>query len=105
MQSERAQPRDALRRFARARCFVAPEIVEPAARMRIDHAEALVLFLQMRDQRHQRQMLDDIGEIAGMVGVAIIHLGNRRGRCSNSPPQLGQRPLIASVQALQNVHS
>jgi len=31
--------------------------------------------------------------------------GNLRGRRNNSPPQLGQRPLIASAQALQKVHS
>jgi hypothetical protein len=49
-------------------------------------------------------MLDDIRKIAGMIRVAVIH-GPRRGRRSNSPPQLGQRPLIASVQAVQNVHS
>jgi hypothetical protein len=51
-------------------------------------------------------MLDDIGEIAGVIGVPVVHFrGNRRGRRNNSPPQLGQRPLIASVQALQKVHS
>jgi hypothetical protein len=29
----------------------------------------------------------------------------RRGRGSSSPPQLGQRPLISSVQVGQKVHS
>jgi hypothetical protein len=29
----------------------------------------------------------------------------RRGRGSNSPPQLGQRPFMASEQSAQNVHS
>ena len=74
--------------------------------MRIDHAERLVLLFQMREQRHQRHMLDDIGEISGVIGVAIIHVrGSLRGRRSNSPPQLGQRPPIALVQVLQNVYS
>jgi hypothetical protein len=35
-----------------------------------------------------------------VAGVAL-----RRGRGSSSPPQLGQRPLIWSVQAGQKVHS
>jgi hypothetical protein len=29
----------------------------------------------------------------------------RRGRGSNSPPQFGQRPVIASAQSAQKVHS
>ena len=32
-------------------------------------------------------------------------LRDRRGRATSSPPQLGQRPFIASVQPRQNVHS
>ena len=103
---DRLQPRDSVRRFARARRLIAGQVIKPPPRMGVDHAEALVLFLQVREQRHQCQMLDDIGEIAGVIGVAIVHLrGNRRGRRNNSPPQLGQRVPIVSVQAVQKVHS
>jgi len=63
--------------------------------MGVDHAERLVLLFQMRDQRHERQMLDDVCEVSRVIGVPIIHVrGNLRGRRSNSPPQLGQRPPI-----------
>ena len=41
--------------------------------MRIDDPKRLVLQLQVFDQPHQHRMLDDIGEIAGVKGVAIVH--------------------------------
>jgi hypothetical protein len=50
-------------------------------------------------------MLHHIGEISGVIGVAVIHFLIRRGRGWSSPPQLGQRPPIASVQGAQKVHS
>jgi hypothetical protein len=47
------------------------------------------------------------------MGVAVnrpalsltLHFGFRLGRRSNSPPQFGHTPCIASVQDLQKVHS
>src|SRR6516164_3490147 len=49
------------------------EIIEAAARMRVDDDERRVLLLQVLEDRDKRHMLDDIGEIAGMEGMAIVH--------------------------------
>jgi hypothetical protein len=74
--------------------------------MRIDHAERFVFFLQVLKDRHQRDMLDDVGKVSRVIGVPVVHdFLARRGRGSNSPPQFGQRPFTASVQDVQKVHS
>ena len=39
------------------------------------------------------------------VQRTAVHEAARRGRGTSSPPQFGQTPFIASVQATQNVHS
>ena len=49
------------------------QIVEADAGMGVDDAKRLVLLLQILDQPRQHDMLDDVGEISGMIGVTIIH--------------------------------
>ena len=41
--------------------------------MRIQNPERLVLLLHVGDQSGQDDMLQDIREIASVIGVAIIH--------------------------------
>src|SRR6185312_6169669 len=47
--------------------------VAAAARMRVVVAERRWLGLQRFQQRQQHRVLEYIGEIAGVVGVAIVH--------------------------------
>src|SRR5215831_10520029 len=41
--------------------------------MRIDDGERLFLLLQVLDDRNESHMLDNVGKIAGMEGMAIVH--------------------------------
>ena len=92
--------------FARLERSLRGEIVEPDAGMRVDDAERRRLQLQVLDDERQHHVLEHVREIAGVIGVAIVQARFiRRGRASNSPPQLGQRPPIASLHGAQNVHS
>ncbi len=70
---QRAQPFDAGFGLARLPRGLGGKVVEPASAMAVDHGEGLVLLPEMQQRRHQRQMLDDIGEIPGVIGVAVIH--------------------------------
>ena len=64
---------DSALRFARA-CRLRPgDIVQPAARVRVDHAERLFLATEMQENCNQRDMLYDIGKIPRMEDVAVIH--------------------------------
>jgi hypothetical protein len=45
--------------------------------MGIDDAESLVLLLQIDDQSRQYGMLQDIGEIARVIDVPVIHSAPR----------------------------
>ena len=50
--------------------------------MRIEEQERLVLFLQMQKDAHHDDMLQDIGMIASMIGMPVVH-GIRRA-CRNA---------------------
>ena len=52
--------------------------------MGVDDAERLVLVLQIFDQPGQHDVLDHIGEISGMIGVAVVHA---------TPVSAGSAPL------------
>jgi len=43
--------------------------------MTVDHRKGRFLAAQMQRYRDQRDMLDDIGKIARVISVAIIHRG------------------------------
>src|SRR5262249_10604068 len=49
------------------------QIVTADAGMGVDDTKPLVLLLEILDQAAEHGVLDDIGEIAGVVGVAIVH--------------------------------
>ena len=66
--------------FAAAARFVAFEIVEAGAGMGVDDAEGGRLLLQIGQDAHQHDVLDDIGEAAGVKGVTIVHARGLRHR-------------------------
>ena len=67
------QPRDPRQPLAAAARLVAVEIIEAGTRMGVDDAEGGRLVLQVSQDARQRDVLDDIGEVAGVEGVAIVH--------------------------------
>ena len=66
-------PRDAGQPFAAAARFVAGEIVDAGAGMGVDDAKGGRLFLQIDQDAHQHDVLDDVGEAAGVKGVTVVH--------------------------------
>src|ERR1700744_1288322 len=67
--------------------------------MAVDDSERRLLLAQMQQDRDQRHMLDDIGEIAGVVGMAIIHF---EIVSSASPLVRGpNRPMTMATIAMQ----
>ena len=64
---------DSVLGFARPRCLRALDLIQTAARMCVDDAEWLLLAAQVQNRGNQRNMLYDIGKIAGMEDVAVIH--------------------------------
>jgi hypothetical protein len=49
------------------------KVIAPAPGMAVDHRKGRFFFRQMAEDRHQGQMLDHIGEIAGMIAVPVVH--------------------------------
>jgi hypothetical protein len=49
------------------------QIVETDAGMGVDHPEGFVLELQIFDDAGEDRMLDHIGEVPGVIGVAVVH--------------------------------
>src|SRR5215211_3451176 len=64
----------ALTRSSRATlCMSAGEIVASCAGMGVDDAERGRLCAQMNENAGEDRMLDDVGEIAGVKGMTIVH--------------------------------
>ena len=51
----------------------AGEIIAAGAGMGIEDAERRRLRAQMQQDAHEHRVLEDIGEVAGVKGVAIVH--------------------------------
>jgi hypothetical protein len=69
------QPRDSGQPFATTLRLAGGEIVESGAGMAVDDAKRRRLLLQMDQDAHQRDVLDNIGKAAGMKGVTVVHGG------------------------------
>ena len=67
------QPGNSGLSLARRHGRAAAQIVEPAPGMAVDHGKGGILLAKMQQDRHQRDMLDHIGEISRMIAVAVIH--------------------------------
>ena len=69
----RDQPRDAGLGLARAPGERAAEIVAARASMGVEHEQPLVLGRQQPQQLAEREVLQDVGKIAGMKAVTVVH--------------------------------
>ncbi len=69
----REQAADAVAPFAGALRFVGREIVEAGAGMEVDHPEWRRLVAQMHENAGEDRVLEDVGKIPGVKGVAIVH--------------------------------
>jgi hypothetical protein len=62
--------------------------------MAVDDAEGGRLFLQMKQDTHQHDVLDDVGKAAGMKGVTVVQscgpFSRRRGTFYSSCPGLSR---------------
>ena len=67
------EPLNALAPFEAARRLRTVEIVAAGAGMGVDDAERRRLGAQVHQNADQDRMLDHIGKVAGVKGVAIIH--------------------------------
>ena len=64
---------DALAVFAGLLRFLAGEVRHAGAGMGVEQEEGFVLLLQVLDHERQKAMLHDVGEIAGVIGVTVVH--------------------------------
>src|SRR5262249_56043388 len=78
--------------FAAAARFLAGKIVEAGARMSVDNAEGCGLDRKVCQDAGKRGVLDDVGEVAGVKGVAGVHRArsSRRWAASSPAPADGQ---------------
>src|SRR5262249_56414769 len=67
------EPLDPVAPFAAALCLLAAKVVAAGAGMGVDDAKGRGLLAQMHEDAHQYCVLDHIGEIAGVKGMAVIH--------------------------------
>jgi len=78
--------RDALAIFAGLLRFLARKVGHARARMGVEQEEGFLLLLQMFDDECENGMFHHIGEIAGMIGVAVVHASPRVTKTAAMPP-------------------
>src|SRR5205085_1103228 len=79
--------RDSRPPFAAALRLLAGEVIAAAAGMAVDDAKGGRLLLQIKQDAHEHDVLDDVGEIAGVEGVAVVHGGGVTISREESNPQ------------------
>ncbi|MCY1244974.1 hypothetical protein D9M72_580770 [compost metagenome] len=67
------QPGDALLPFAGAAGLVAPQVVQADAGMAVEIGERRVLARHQGEQTGEDDVFQQVGVVAGVVGVAIVH--------------------------------
>ena len=65
--------RHALAPFARAGGLVAGKIIAANSSVRVEIAQRRVLAHQVCEDAREHRVLEDVGEIAGVEGMAVIH--------------------------------
>ena len=78
--------RDALRVLAGLLRFLARKIGHAGAGMGVEQEEGLLLLLQMFDDESENGVFHHIGEVAGMIGVAVVHASPRMTKTAAMPP-------------------
>src|SRR6266404_2489737 len=98
-------PGDAGEPFAAAERFIAGEIVDPRAGMGVDDAKRSLLVLQIGENAHQHDVLDDVGKAAGVEGVTVVHAASSTPRepieqsgAESRVPDAVQRPSRCSAE-------
>ncbi len=76
-----------------SRALISPKVITANARMGVDIAIVGLLRIQPLKAQRQRNVLDDIGEIAGVKGVPIVQRSLlyerlRKGTITTSPAGL-----------------
>jgi hypothetical protein len=79
--------RDPLAPLLRARRLVARKIVAARSGVSVDKTKGRFLARQMNKDTREDRVLEDVGEIAGVKGVAVIDLKNPPFRRSRSRPR------------------
>ena len=69
----RQQPRGAGLPFSRMLAVAGMQVVIPAARVCVDEQQALVLAHERMQDFEQGHVFVDVGEVAGVILVAIFH--------------------------------
>ena len=69
----RKEPFDAASPFAAPRRRLARKIIKAASRMRLDKAQRRGLPAEVSQDSRQENMLEDIGEIAGVEIMRVVH--------------------------------
>ena len=72
------QAADAVAPLAGLAGFRPGKIVNPGAGVGVDDAERRRFLAQMEQHAAQHGMLNDVGEIAGVIGVSVVHRASRR---------------------------
>ena len=96
------KPADAVAPFASAARLLAGKIVEALARMGVDHAERRWLLPEVGKDAGNDDVLEHIGEIAGMKGVAVV---DRNDPPICTPPNLASRRPRFDIDDLAALHA
>ncbi|MNH18249.1 hypothetical protein D3C79_779470 [compost metagenome] len=67
------KPPDAFNPLAGPRCLVALQVVQTEAGMGIEVSERLFLTRHQRNKAGQHEVFEDVGVVAGVKGVTIVH--------------------------------
>ena len=78
----REQARDARLPLGRMFAVAGMQVVVAAARVRVDEQQALVLARQRAQDFEQQDVLVDVGEIAGVILMAVLHETPAPARCA-----------------------
>src|SRR5690606_7988907 len=70
------QPANSLLPFPGAGRLVTGQVVEPYTRVTVQVGHWRLLARQGGEQASQHHVLEDIGMVAGMEGVAVVHVGS-----------------------------
>src|SRR6185437_11398146 len=87
--------------FAAARGLAAAEVVNSSAGVRVDHAKRRWLAAQIVENPAEHDVLEDIGETAGVKGMTIVHRIEIRFTAVRLPP----RVTICQIAAIRACHS
>src|SRR4029077_5446718 len=78
--------------------FVTGQVVQAGAAVGVDDAEGGRLVLQIDQDAHQHDVLDDVGKSPGVKGVTVVHWG----RVTTSRDESNPASLRAAQAAKQS---